>query len=97
MAKISIQSCYISDSSLIYSWSNINSRDAAGLRRLLVERKEPFARMLTERLLAYACGRRMEPLDRPAIDAVVAATAAGGWPLRDLIEAVVLSDAFRRR
>ena len=72
-------------------------RDAAGLRRLLVERKEPFARMLTERLLAYACGRRMEPLDRPAIDAVVAATAAGDWPLRDLIEAVVLSDAFRRR
>ena len=36
--------------------------DVAGLKKILVERRDLFARMLTERLLAYACGRRMEAL-----------------------------------
>ncbi len=70
-------------------------RDVAELKRLLVERKEQFARMLTERLLTYACGRRIEPLDRPAVDAIVARAAERGYGLRDLIEAVVASDTFR--
>ena len=53
--------------------------------------------MLTERLLTYACGRRIEALDRPSVDAVLAATKPDDYPFRDLLEHVVLSDAFRSR
>jgi hypothetical protein len=71
--------------------------DVAGLKKVLVERKQQFARMLTERLLAYACGRRIEPLDRPAVNRIVAATADNDYKLRDLIEQVVLSQPFRMK
>ena len=68
--------------------------DVAGLKKVLVERKAQFARMLTERLLTYACGRRMEALDRPAIDLIAAATKKDNYPLRDLLEEVVTSPIF---
>jgi hypothetical protein len=71
--------------------------DVAGLKRALMERKEQFARMLTERLLTYACGRRIEPLDRPVVDRVLAATRKDDFRFRDLIEQVVLSQAFRSK
>jgi hypothetical protein len=71
--------------------------DIAGLKRLLVERKAQFARMLTERVLTYACGRRIEVIDRPAVDAILATTKSNDYPFRDLIEQIVLSDAFRSR
>ncbi|MBL9190523.1 MAG: DUF1592 domain-containing protein [Opitutaceae bacterium] len=71
--------------------------DLAGLKALLVERKGQFAHMLTERLLTYACGRRIEAMDRPALDAILAATKPNDYPFRDLIEQIVLSDAFRGR
>jgi hypothetical protein len=71
--------------------------DLAGLKRLLVERKAQFARMLTERLLTYACGRLIEAMDRPALDALLAATKPNDYPFRDLIEQVVLSETFRSK
>jgi hypothetical protein len=45
-------------------------RDVADLKHVLLNRKEGFARMLTQRLLSYACGRRVESSDRPAVDAL---------------------------
>ncbi len=69
--------------------------DVAELKRLLVERKEQFARMLTERLLGYGCGRRLEALDRPAVDRILAATKKDEYRFRDLLEQVVLSETFR--
>jgi len=46
---------------------------------------------------AYACGRRIESLDRPALDAILAATKANDYPLRDLLEQIVLSESFRSK
>jgi hypothetical protein len=71
--------------------------DVAGLRKALVERKEQFVRALTVRLLAYACGRQIEAFDRPAVDAILEATAADDYRFRDLLEQVVLSRAFRSK
>ncbi len=71
--------------------------DIAGLKRLLAERKAQFARMLTERLLTYACGRRIEAMDRPALDAILAATKPHDYPFRDLLEQIVLSETFRSK
>jgi hypothetical protein len=69
-------------------------KDVAGLKQVLVARQSSFARMLTEKLLAYACGRRMEALDRPAVDHILAEVAKEDHGLRRLIELIVLSDTF---
>ena len=71
--------------------------NVAELKKLLVERKEQFARMLTERLLAYGCGRRIEALDRPAVDRVLAATKKDDYKFRDVLEQVVSSQTFRSK
>jgi hypothetical protein len=71
--------------------------DVAGLKKALVARKDQFARMLTERLLTYGCGRRMEALDRPEIDRVLAATKKDDYRFRDLLEQIVLSPTFRSK
>ena len=39
----------------------------AGLRALLLERRDQFPRTVTEKLIAYALGRRLEYSDRPAV------------------------------
>jgi hypothetical protein len=71
--------------------------DVAGLKKLLLERKPQFTRMLTERLLTYACGRRMEPLDRPQISRIIEEFGKKGDGFRDLVEQAVISDVFRSR
>ncbi len=72
-------------------------QDVAGLKRVLVTRQAQFARMLTERLLTYACGRRLEALDRPAVDKILEATGPDQYRFRDLLEQVVLSRTFRSK
>ncbi|TWU00866.1 hypothetical protein Pla52n_42350 [Stieleria varia] len=71
--------------------------DVSGLKEILLERKDFFARMLTTKLMAYALGRRIESSDRGEIDAIVDGVREKDYPMRSLIEAVVLSEAFGRR
>ncbi len=71
--------------------------DVAGLKEILAQRKSVFARMLTEKLLAYALGRRIERADRSEVERILAQVADDDYPMRSLIEEVVLSDAFHRR
>lgn len=68
--------------------------DITGLKQILVSRRVPFARMLTEKLLGYACGRRTEAIDRPDVDQIVSQVAKENYGLRRLIELIVLSDTF---
>lgn len=69
--------------------------DIGGLKTALLNRHEQFVRNLTARLLSYACGRRMEPLDRPVIDGILAELETTQYPFRELVESVVLSPSFR--
>ena len=71
--------------------------DVAGLKKILVERKDLFAHMLTDRLLTYACGRRMEALDESVVEKIVADLPKKNHGLRSLIEAVVTSELFLSR
>ena len=64
-------------------------------KRVLLSKKGLFARALTSRLLAYAIGRPLEVSDRPQVDAIVAELNNRGGGFRDLVELVVLSEAFR--
>jgi hypothetical protein len=72
-------------------------KDVAGLKQVLVSRQSSFARMLTEKLLTYACGRRMEALDRPDVDHILAEVAKDDHGLRRLVELIVLSETFGRK
>ncbi len=71
--------------------------DLGELKSLLVERKSSFARGVTERLFVYALGRQVEASDRPEIDEISRSLQSQDYPLRSLIEAVVLSDLFASR
>lgn len=71
--------------------------NVAGLKHVLIERKDQFARTLTERLLSYACGRQIERLDRPYVDRIVKELASRGYGFQDLIELIVLSDTFQSK
>lgn len=72
-------------------------KDVSGLKQVLVERKDQFTKMLTERVLGYACGRRIEPLDRPQVNHIMAQVKQADYGFRTLVEQVVLSDAFRSK
>jgi hypothetical protein len=67
------------------------------LKKILVGRQDRFAHMLTERLLTYACGRRMEVIDDPVIEKIVEQMRQKQYGLKSIIEAVVVTELFRGR
>ena len=64
---------------------------------LLKDYRDPIVRNFTERLLAYAIGRKLEPHDRPAVDRICAALAADGYKMNTLIRGIVASPQFQQR
>ena len=58
---------------------------------------ERLPRCIAKQLLTYALGRGMEPYDKDDLDGMTAAFVAGGYQMPELIEQVVLSEAFRMR
>ena len=68
--------------------------DVVELKKILIEREDRFARGLLNKLMAYALGRHVGPLDRPHIDQILAETGKDSYRMRDLIEQVVLSQPF---
>jgi mono/diheme cytochrome c family protein len=68
-----------------------------GLRAMLMERPEAFAGTLTEKLMAYALGRRLEYYDRPAIRKIVREASAQDYRWSSLIFGIVQSPAFQMR
>ncbi|MEM9646770.1 MAG: DUF1588 domain-containing protein, partial [Planctomycetota bacterium] len=70
--------------------------DMGQLKKHLVERKDFFIRVVTENLITYGLGRRLEPLDRPQVNAICDRVASEDSPMRSLIEEVVVSEMFHR-
>ena len=69
----------------------------AGLRALLLDDPEQFPRTLTEKLLAYALGRRLEHYDRPAVRQIVRDAAASEYRWSAIIAGIVRSPQFTMR
>jgi mono/diheme cytochrome c family protein len=69
----------------------------SGLRALLLARPEQFPRTVTEKLLTYALGRRLEHSDEPAVRKIVRDSAAGGYRWSSLILGIVESPPFLMR
>jgi hypothetical protein len=66
-------------------------------KKLLVARKDNFARCLTEKLLTYGLGREMGFSDRDAVAAIIKQADAHDRGLRSLIHAVIESETFATR
>ncbi len=69
----------------------------AGLRALLLEQPEQFARTVTAKLLSYALGRGLQHTDWPTVRAVAREAAADDYRWSALIAGIVRSPAFLMR
>ena len=61
---------------------------------MLTERKELVVRCLTQKMLTYATGRKLEAVDRGEVDRITAELARRDNRLRELVRQVVKSDIF---
>ena len=68
-----------------------------GLRTALLDEPGQFPRTLTEKLMAYALGRRIEYYDKPAVRKVVRDAAAQNYRWSALITGIVKSPTFLMR
>ena len=72
-------------------------RTPAELSAALLKRPIPLVREFTAKLMAYALGRRIEPLDMPTVRQIVADAASGDYRMSALIIGVIMSDQFRMK
>jgi len=70
---------------------------AAGLRSVLLERREAFARCLTEKLLTYALGRGLDRRDWHAVTDITRKLIANEYRFSALVLALVHSTPFQTR
>jgi hypothetical protein len=68
-----------------------------GLRALLLNPPDKFPHTVTEKLMAYALGRRLEYYDRPTIRQIVRDAAASDYRWSSIVLGIVKSPAFLRR
>src|SRR5262249_25548104 len=67
----------------------------ASLRAAILKYSDPFIGTLTQKLYAFAIGRRAEYLDMPAIRSITKAAAANNNRFSSLILGIVKSPAFQ--
>jgi hypothetical protein len=67
------------------------------LRQALLARPEVFAGTLTEKLMTYALGRGLEPIDMPAVRSVVRSAAARDYAMQSIVLGIVRSAPFQMR
>jgi hypothetical protein len=77
--------------------SGVNIKGLTGLRKLLLYDREAFPRTVTEKLTAYALGRKVEYYDEPSIRKIVRDSAAQNYRWSSLILGIVESPAFLTR
>jgi hypothetical protein len=67
------------------------------LRRALLSRPDIFAGTVTEKLLIYALGRGLEPVDMPVVRGIVRGTAAQNYAMQSIVLGIVRSAPFQMR
>ena len=67
------------------------------LKQLLLARKDEFIRNLTEKMLAYALGRGLEPYDLPAVRKITTSLAQNDYRSAILVREIVKSYPFQYR
>ena len=69
----------------------------AALKTVILQRRQEFARCVTEKLLTYAIGRGLEYYDRPVVESILRRLEADNYRVSALVEGIVQSEAFRLR
>ena len=69
----------------------------AELRQALLSRPDVFAGTVTEKLLIYALGRGLEPVDMPVVRRIVRDAAAQNYAMQAIVLGIVKSDPFQMR
>jgi hypothetical protein len=69
----------------------------AGLRSVLLARRDEFAGTLAEKLLAYAVGRGLEFYDRPSLRRIVREASRDDYRWSSIILGIVKSAPFQMR
>jgi hypothetical protein len=69
----------------------------ASLRDTLARNPEVFVRTMTEKLMMYALGRGLEPVDMSAVRAITRSAAPGGYRFSALVLGIVTSVPFQMR
>jgi hypothetical protein len=67
------------------------------LRKALLSRPDIFAGTVTEKMLIYALGRGLEPVDMPVVRGIVRNAAAQNYAMQALLLGIVKSDPFQMR
>jgi hypothetical protein len=65
------------------------------LRNALMRNPEQFVQTLTEKLMMYALGRKLEYYDMPTVRAIVRSAAADQYRFSSLVMGIVTSNAFQ--
>jgi hypothetical protein len=67
----------------------------AGLRQVLLDRKDDFLRQITAKILGYALGRSLQDGDSCTVQHLADALQKDNYQARTLIRQIVLSTPFR--
>jgi hypothetical protein len=67
------------------------------LRKAMLARPDVFVGTITEKLLIYALGRGLEPVDMPVVRGVVRNAAARNYAMQSLVLGIVRSHPFQMR
>jgi len=67
------------------------------LRKALLDRPDVFVGTITEKLLIYALGRGLEPVDMPVVRNVVTTAATQNYAMQSIVLGIVRSVPFQMR
>jgi hypothetical protein len=67
------------------------------LRKALLARPEVFAGTVTEKMMIYALGRGLDPVDMPAVRTILRTSAKNDYAMQSIILGIVQSSAFQMR
>jgi hypothetical protein len=69
----------------------------SGLREAILSRPENFASTVTEKLMVYALGRRLEAEDMPTVRRIVREAASSDYQFSAIVLGIVRSEQFQQK
>jgi hypothetical protein len=67
------------------------------LRKALLARPEVFVGTVTEKMMIYALGRGLDPVDMPVVRSIMRGAAKNNYATQSIVLGIVQSSAFQMR
>jgi hypothetical protein len=78
-------------------WDGTEVGSVRDLENVILAHPDLFVQTLTEKLMTYALGRGIEPLDGPTIRQIVQGCRSDGYRFADIVLGIVKSPAYQHR